>query len=405
MKDLVFGVFVSVTGLVLASGCGDEGTTGGGGPEGDAAVGPGDGSTGGDGARRDAAGPSRDGGGPLDASTSDGSSGGGDASSGSGVRIVTPDPLPDGIAGQDYTIAFAATGGDGNYQWTGVNLPFGSLDAGGAFSGVPPASGAYTLTIRVESAGESDTRDFHLQVYDPLVTTLPNPPLLQGRDGLDVSQVVQGGKGSLRCFIYQGPGEGTVPPGVTQDPNDTSGCTLSGTVSASAKPGSYGFIVVVTDDLGQSIEVPVWYQGAPCNVAGVALTPPASPPQVVPAGSAYSWQLEVTNLNYPCEDPGCTSCRACINMFLMSGPLDPTAQLQCSNPGVVCSDCGPGCITNASTCPGLGSMRRSVDVRAHPPIRQGFAWETVELTLDYTGDDLQNCGPNHWECHIETLEQ
>ncbi len=400
MRDLVWGLLILAAGFAFTPACGDEGTSGGGSRP-DAAVGRGDAGARGDGGRGDSS-ATTDGGG----SRSDATSGGDDGSSGSGLRIVTPNPLPDGIAGQDYSLTFAAAGGDGNYQWTGVNLPFGSLDAAGNFSGVPPASGAYTLTVRVDSAGESDTRDFDLQVYDPLGTSLPNPPLLQGSDGLDVSQVVQGGKGDLRCYIYQGPGEGTVPPGVTQDPNDTSGCTLSGSVSPSAKPGSYGFIVVVSDELGQSLEVPVWYQGQLCNVGGVSLTPAASPPQVVSAGSAYSWQLAVTDLNFPCEDGGCTHCRGCLNMFLSSGPLDPTNQLQCSNPGVVCSDCGQGCITNASTCPGLGSMHRSVDVRDHPAIRaQGFAWETIELTLDYTGDDLANCGPNHWECHIETLEQ
>ena len=65
--------------------------------------------------------------------------------------ISTNGTLPSAVAGQPYSVTFAATGGIGSYTWTvtsGSTLPAGlTLSSSGTLSGTPTTAGSYTFTI------------------------------------------------------------------------------------------------------------------------------------------------------------------------------------------------------------------------------------------------------------------
>ncbi|MGZ3272432.1 MAG: hypothetical protein ACXU82_03755 [Caulobacteraceae bacterium] len=73
------------------------------------------------------------------------------------VLALTPTDLAlsPGTAGQFYTASFGATGGVEPYTFDGT-VPFGTLSAGGGFSGTPTDAGDFTLSVRVtDGAGTS----------------------------------------------------------------------------------------------------------------------------------------------------------------------------------------------------------------------------------------------------------
>lgn len=242
--------------------------------------------------------------------------------------------------------------------------------------------------------------------YDPLRSVLDDPPYLEGSDGLDVSQGVADGRTPYSCTFVQGDGAGTVPSGVSQDPDDPTGCTLQGDVTTDDATGSYGFLMEVSDDAGDTVVVPVFYAGSPCSTANVTFTDPAAPPPIRDAGSGYDWTLEITDIDFPCDDASCDTCQFCLDMhFNVLEPLSGSPGLVCAEEGDVCSDCGQGCLpASPFACPSTGTMTRVLEVRPHDPIRQGPAWVTMELEVLYTGDDLAGCSGKRWLCHIETLE-
>lgn len=242
--------------------------------------------------------------------------------------------------------------------------------------------------------------------HPPLRSTLDSPPYLQGADGVDVTSVVADGRTPYSCDFFHGDGEGTVPTQVTQDPNDPTGCTLIGDVSSEDATGSYGFLMEVSDEAGDSVIIPVFYSGSPCSTATVTLQDPESPPPVRDAGSAYDWTLQITDIDFPCDDTTCNMCHFCLDMhFNILDPLTGASGLACSEPGDVCSDCGDGCLPSSPfICPAVGTMNRVLNVKQHEPIREGPAWVTMELELLYTGDNLEGCSGKQWVCHIETLE-
>ena len=156
----------------------------------------------------------------------------------------------------------------------------------------------------------------------PFRSVLGDPPYLEGWDGVDVSAAVTCGTEPYYCTIFQGDGEGTVPSGVSQDPADTTGCTLVGEVDSSNLPGTYGFIVVVHDGRGDTVDIPVFFQGEPCDTDHVALDPTDRPVRVEAGGSAYSWTLTVDDLDAPCDDVSCATCRWCAHLkFLALEPV------------------------------------------------------------------------------------
>ena len=401
----------------------DAGIDGGGADGGGGGVDGGGGSADGGGGGSDGGGGDGDGGGgSADGGGGGGGDGGGGSADGGGggadggadggpmvprVRITTRDPLPDGVAGVRYRLPFTATGGTGSYTWTGISVPFGRVNAAGLWNGVPPRAGTYLITVRVDSGPVFDQDPFMVQIYDPLIID-GGDTYLPGSDGLDVADAVSGGMGDVSCSIYRGPGQGRVPVGVMQDPADASGCTLVGLPDPAATPGGAGFIVVVEDEMGQRLDVPVFYPTTACNTAAATITPLADAPRITMAGAAYDWALSITDIDAPCTDGMvCMSCGWCFDMSTSSSGLSVARNLNCSAAGDVCSDCA-GCVTPITTCPDVLSMARDIEVRAHGPIRGdgGPAWASVGLSMDYSGANLSGgmCGDKSWSCQMMVLE-
>jgi hypothetical protein len=94
------------------------------------------------------------------------------------LAILTPETLPEAIAGRPYALALAATGGRGPLRWTvGGDLPEGlSFDsATGVLGGTPKKGTAQplTLALRVSDGSDVATRPSRLLVYQsdiPLTT-------------------------------------------------------------------------------------------------------------------------------------------------------------------------------------------------------------------------------------------
>jgi hypothetical protein len=242
----------------------------------------------------------------------------------------------------------------------------------------------------------------------PLASLLGDPAYLVGgtAGATDVTTVVTGGARPYACTLYSGPGQGTVPAGVTQDlAADPAGCVLAGGVAAGAGdvPGAYGFIVTVEDAAGDSIEIPVAYQGPPCDTAAATLVPGGWPPPVEPAGAPRSWQLAIADLD--AIESGAV-CDACMSVSLFTrGPLTIAPGLDCASGGDLCSDCD-GCVALAAGCPGAATASRPIELRAHAPLRADGrpAWATVAIGVAYSGGSLDPCGGKNWGCHLETLQ-
>jgi len=83
-------------------------------------------------------------------------------------RITTASPLSPAIKDTPYTVTLEAEGGDGVYSWsvTAGTLPPGlSLNAStGVLSGTTLASGTYSFTVQVLSAGRTDEKDFAITI-------------------------------------------------------------------------------------------------------------------------------------------------------------------------------------------------------------------------------------------------
>lgn len=80
------------------------------------------------------------------------------------IVFITTTSLPEGVVGAQYSEKLSATRGDGNYVW---EISSGDLPQGlntdtttGEISGEPELDGDSNLTIRVSSAGMSDSKSF-----------------------------------------------------------------------------------------------------------------------------------------------------------------------------------------------------------------------------------------------------
>jgi len=240
----------------------------------------------------------------------------------------------------------------------------------------------------------------------PLRSTLGEPPYVIGNPaGTDIRDSVVGGEPPYECAVYAGPAPGTVPIGI-QGATETSGCVFNGGVDVAAgdAPGAYGFIVIVTDRAGASIDIPIAYEGPGCTAGNATVEPATWPVPVNPPGSAFDLSLEVTELD-GVEGPG--GCGPCFDLSLLTRrPLVASTGLRCDAEGDLCSDC-EDCITSVGECPGpnIGTVLRTVDLRDHAPLRpDGPGWATLSLDASYSGANADPCGTERFRCHFEVLE-
>ncbi len=95
------------------------------------------------------------------------------------LSITTGADLPQAAASVPYSQTLAAGGGQPPYTWSVIDgtLPPGlQLSSDGALAGTPTASGAFTFTIRVVDAAQSQSQEvFHLTVAPASVPTISFP--------------------------------------------------------------------------------------------------------------------------------------------------------------------------------------------------------------------------------------
>src|SRR6185437_11658278 len=165
-----------------------------------------------------------------------------------GTLAITQTMLPDGTAEQVFTGQVQASGGVMPYRWT---LAEGSVPAGivatqtqDSFSltGIPTEAGVFVFTLRVEySSGQFDSAQYVLRIapgsLQILTTALPD-----GHPGQAYDVQLTAATQAVTWMLLSG----ELPPGVAMD--DTG--HIQGTISTSATPGPYSFLVQAADGRG-----------------------------------------------------------------------------------------------------------------------------------------------------------
>jgi hypothetical protein len=84
------------------------------------------------------------------------------------ITIVTTSPLPVATGGAPFSQTFIATGGTTPYTWSILSglIPKGLVlnQANGTLSGVPTVPGTYNLPVKVDTANDTTTNIFFLQI-------------------------------------------------------------------------------------------------------------------------------------------------------------------------------------------------------------------------------------------------
>jgi hypothetical protein len=162
-----------------------------------------------------------------------------------GLLITPPSPLPSGQINVPYTTQLAATGGVGPpYTWSATGLPSGLTIANttGLITGIPRASGAFTVAVTVgDLSGATATQNYALTMAAASLS-FSGITLSGGAAGIPYTSVVSvtGGTGPY-TFTATG-----LPPGLTLS---TTG-TLSGTPTTA---GTYPVTVTATDLNGGTV--------------------------------------------------------------------------------------------------------------------------------------------------------
>ncbi len=226
------------------------------------------------------------------------------------------------------------------------------------------------------------------------------PYLVGDPAGTSLLAAVAGGAPPYSCEIYEGPGEGTLPAGVT-----LNGCDLEGGLRPEwgDLPGNYGFLVEVSDAAGSRVAVPVVYPGAACSTANVTMQPSSTASMTAAAGSSGTWRVDVLDLDG--VDYG-GNCSACMTVSALTrSPISASANLSCDAAGDLCVDDSLP-MTYSGSCPGtnIATATRFVQLDAHPMVKQGAGFVTVEVAANYSGGSIDPCHGKVWRCHMDVLE-
>lgn len=154
---------------------------------------------------------------------------------------------PEGIVGTPYAHTFGARGGCAPYTFTVINgaLPPGlTLEAStGKVSGTPTTPGSYSFWVDLADKPTGGTcvqthaqREFGISIIAKLTVTNETAPA--GTAGTPYSLQLTAAGGGTQTWSIQ---SGVLPPGLTFDPKTA---LLAGTPTT---PGSYSFVVLVTD--------------------------------------------------------------------------------------------------------------------------------------------------------------
>lgn len=215
-----------------------------------------------------------------------------------GIQILETSPLPQGTNGTYYSLQFGASSCNGNLTWS-VNdpsdLPPGlNIYSGGAFNGVPAATGTYNFTVHVQDdSGNAVNQSFALTIVSassPLQinssTTLNN-----GTNGTFYSVNLQASGGTPPYGWYVPDYSAPLPSSLNLSINGL----LAGTLSAT--PETYYFYIDVTDSVANFEEEQFTLNVENPPLAALLITNLSLPNGNV--GVAYSAQLGATGGQSP----------------------------------------------------------------------------------------------------------
>ena len=329
------------------------------------------------------------------------------------VTIMTPAPLKPGAVNMSYQLYFQVQGGlgVGTYTWSGTVPGWGKLNAAtGLFSGTPTSPGVYSITVRADSGPKYDQKTYTIKIVSALSLTAAAKPYMKAvcsaSAKINLASLFTGGLGPFYCKVNQGAGTGVVPGNLAYDLTDATGCTLTGGFKATDKPGTYGFMVTVSDTLGQTLDIPIACKNGDCPSTDMVMKPAIWPPQTKLAGAAYSWTLGLKGVDVLCTDSACTKCSTCVDILMnITSPFTGDSKLDCLKPGDICLN--NSTLGVISGCPSQTTWHGEPMVKTHTPARaKGLpAWNAMGLTVTYSGTKLSPCGSKKWTCQWVTLEQ
>jgi len=227
------------------------------------------------------------------------------------LQITTASPLPDGVAGQSYTVTFTATGGAAPYSWsqvTGALPPGTTLNTNGTLSGTPSQAGVYSFQIMVtDSNGETASRTFEVTITPPPISIVTPANLPGATLGTAYSAELEatGGAPPYTWSIVSG----SLPDGLSMG--------ASGVVGGTPKAaGTFSFRVRVRDTAGDSAErdftIEVAFPPLQSDITGLPdeTEPADSQTAQVTLGAPYPVELTgtltltfVPDATVPADDP------------------------------------------------------------------------------------------------------
>jgi hypothetical protein len=204
-----------------------------------------------------------------------------------GPLTIDATPPSNGTVGMTYVYSFTSTGGIGSKTYSLAEIPPGlNLASNGILSGIPTASGSWSITLTVEDSVGTRYSGVVTIIIDavpgPLTIDATPPP--NGTVGMTYvySFTSTGGTGSKTYSV-----SGILPSGLTLAPDGN----LSGTPTAI---GSWPLMVTVTDGVGNSsITFTMIINPAgppPPTVLNIGTTNPSNGT----IGTAYSYTLTST---------------------------------------------------------------------------------------------------------------
>jgi uncharacterized protein (TIGR03437 family) len=178
---------------------------------------------------------------------------GGNSATGTLTLTVNPAPplllsgsLPGGTLNVAYSASLTASGGAPPYSFSlaGGVLPDGlRLSVGGIVSGLPAATGTFSVVVRVtDSSAGSVTGNYTIPIVPPPVVITNNSPLPSGMAGTDYPAQTLDATGGIGPYTFT-VSSGSLPGGIKL----SSTGLISGVPAA---PGSFSFSVTAKDTTG-----------------------------------------------------------------------------------------------------------------------------------------------------------
>jgi hypothetical protein len=209
---------------------------------------------------------------------------------------ITTSLLPIGAIGLSYSATLTVTGGVAPFTWVASPLPPSGLlldSATGIVSGIPSASGSYTITFKVTDSQQRQTeKDLIISVVSPLNITTSSLPL--GTVGVIYSATLKasGGAAPLTWSVT-----GSLPAGLSFN---TSTAIITGTPLAS---GSFPLFISVLDTLLQSVQKSITLTILATPIKPTTPSKPAAAPIMAPVKQPAAAPVKPSPVKQPAVAP------------------------------------------------------------------------------------------------------